>query len=344
MEDSEGARALVQAAYESPVTCIGIDTEYRFEQDHPIRLRGDSEWYDIRSVRPFCLAFAILSEDRLLRFVVDLRVASLLPLVQEVLDLPVPFACHHAQAELFVLWSLGLREPRLVWDTLLAEKALRLGRCPLRARARRAEDDAEAVQLKRVAAAEETESLAGADSGPLRDHGPESRRQGDPPGLVPDQAARGALDPDRGRLLRGRCPGHRGAPRGPAHRLRPRRDRRGPRPGGDALGRDGRRDRVGGGPVRPGPMPGLPRRLDTGPQRIDVELRDHGITNPNNSQQLGQFLKAHALDRHFPKTKGGQPCTKDDVLEARAHLHPRSRWSGAGGRSANWPRTRRSSA
>src|SRR5512135_3641477 len=43
---------------------------------------------------------------------------------------------------------------------MLAEKALRLGRCPLRARARRAEDDAEAARLKRVAAAEEAESLA----------------------------------------------------------------------------------------------------------------------------------------------------------------------------------------
>ena len=152
--------ALVQAAYESPVTCVGIDTEYRFDRDRPIRLRGDYEWYDIRSVRPFCLAFAIISEDRLLRFVVDLRVASLLTLVQEVLDLPVPFACHHAKAELFALWSLGLREPRILWDTMVAEKALRLGRCPLRARARRAEDDAEAARLKRVAAAEEAESLA----------------------------------------------------------------------------------------------------------------------------------------------------------------------------------------
>ena len=30
VQDSGGARTLVQAAYESPVTCIGIDTEYRF--------------------------------------------------------------------------------------------------------------------------------------------------------------------------------------------------------------------------------------------------------------------------------------------------------------------------
>ena len=79
VQDSGGARTLVQAAYESPVPCIGIDTEYRFDRDHPIRLRGDYEWYDIRSVRPFCLAFAIISEDRLLRFVVDLRVGPVDP-------------------------------------------------------------------------------------------------------------------------------------------------------------------------------------------------------------------------------------------------------------------------
>ena len=131
--DQAGAHDMVQAALESPVSCIGIDTEYRFAEDRLIRLRGGKvTWHDIRSIRPFCIAFAIASSGRMLRFVVDLRINDLLPMVQEVLDLPVPFTSHHGKSELFTVWSLGLREPRILWDTLLAERALRLGGCPLR--------------------------------------------------------------------------------------------------------------------------------------------------------------------------------------------------------------------
>jgi hypothetical protein len=103
VQDPDQARDMVQAAYESPVSWIGIDTEYRFSHDQPVPLPNGEEWRDIRSIRPFCIAFAIVSGDRLLRFVVDLRVDGLRSAVQDVLDLPVPFAAHHARSELFVL-------------------------------------------------------------------------------------------------------------------------------------------------------------------------------------------------------------------------------------------------
>ena len=123
-------------------------------------LPNGDEWRDIRSIRPFCIAFAIVSEDRVLRFVVDLRVADLLPSVQEVLDLPVAFAAHHARSELFVLWTLGLREPRLLWDTMLAEKALMLGRSPWRRKSREAVTDEDAIRFREAADAAEQTSLS----------------------------------------------------------------------------------------------------------------------------------------------------------------------------------------
>ena len=131
VQDKAGALEMVQAAFESPVSCIGIDTEYRFTEDQPIRLRSSKDnWHDIRSTRPFCVALAIVSSGRMLRFVVDVRVNDLLPLVQQVLDLPVPFASHYAKAELFAIWSLGLREPRILWDTLAGGEGVAPGRLP----------------------------------------------------------------------------------------------------------------------------------------------------------------------------------------------------------------------
>ena len=85
--------------YENPVSWIGIDTEYRFSHDQPVGLPNGDEWRDIHSIQPFCIAFAIVSEDQLLRFVVDLRSSRPSARVQEVLDLPVPFAAHHARSE-----------------------------------------------------------------------------------------------------------------------------------------------------------------------------------------------------------------------------------------------------
>jgi DNA polymerase I-like protein with 3'-5' exonuclease and polymerase domains len=322
VQDSGGARALVQAAYELPVNCVGIDTEYRFEKDYPIRLRGDYEWHDIRSVRPFCLAFAIISDHRMLRFVVDLRLRDLLPMVQEVLDLAVPFACHHAKAELFALWSLGLREPRLVWDTLLAEKALRLGRCPLRARARRAEDD-EAARLKRIAAAEEIESLAlertAARYGiTVPSHGAKATLQAsfltkplEAP-LTQTEVAYCAADAQATAAIR-----------------EPQRtacDRAGIL---EAL------DRV----VMPWNVTAAEIEwtgvlydrdkcqflLDSSSrvrERLGAELAYLGIANPNSSEQLAGVLESVGLGRHFPRTETGRLSTRDRVLEEREHLHP----------------------
>ena len=63
VQQPDQASEMVQAAVESPVSWIGIDTEYRFVHDQPAVLPSGEEWRDIRSIRPFCIAFAIVSED-----------------------------------------------------------------------------------------------------------------------------------------------------------------------------------------------------------------------------------------------------------------------------------------
>ena len=119
IEDLDGAQRLVQACLESPVSWIGIDAEFRYESEHPMYVQKTTsthrkEVWDVRTIHPFCLAFAVASEEVLFRFVVDLRVPEILSAVQDVLDLPVPFVAHFARAELFVLWTLGLREPEIL--------------------------------------------------------------------------------------------------------------------------------------------------------------------------------------------------------------------------------------
>ena len=169
--------------------CLRVAGELRRNRHRiPIRPRinrsglrgGKDHWHDIRSIRPFCIAFAIISAGRDVRFVVDLRVKRPLAdgpggvgLSRSLSPLTMP------KPSCSLLWSLGLREPRIIWDTLLAERALHLGGCPLRARARRAESDEEAVRLKQDAAAVAAQSLSlDSDGRSLRNRDPAPRLQG----------------------------------------------------------------------------------------------------------------------------------------------------------------------
>ena len=117
VEDSEAAEHFIQACYESPIARIGIDSEFRPRADHPLYQKGNKKVWDLRSIYPFCMAFAVVSEGSLLQFVIDLRVKEIRSAVQRVLDLPVTFVAHFVRAELLVFWTLGLREPEQVWDT-----------------------------------------------------------------------------------------------------------------------------------------------------------------------------------------------------------------------------------
>ncbi|WP_339912188.1 DNA polymerase [Symmachiella dynata] len=322
VKTSEEAEQMVQLVYEAPVSYIGIDTEYRFAADAPIALNSKKEWRDIRSIQSFCLAFAVVGDRTIVNFAIDLRLTSLLPFIQRVLDLPVPFVCHHAQSELFVLWQLGLREPRIVWDTLLAERALRLGKKTFRART---SGISEYEEIRTQAAAEEayTKGL-GLDAVADRYGIPISRsatklqlqesfltKPVDEP-LTKEELRYCAEDAEITAQIR--------------------------EPQRMACDRSGIceiLDRV----MMPWNVTTaetqwigvkfdrskcqLFRDASEGLQaKLAGELTQYGIDNPGSSQQIAVFLKRNGLAGHFPKTTSGQVSTSDRLLETREHIHP----------------------
>ncbi len=125
-----GMEEMVELARQLPLNLISIDFEYRFSRA-PIALRSNKIKYDIRSVEPLLMSLALSSvqgdEHALFPFVIDLRQRGLNSLVQQVLDLPVPYIAHHAKAELHCLWQLGIRVPDQWWCTCIAERSLYLG-------------------------------------------------------------------------------------------------------------------------------------------------------------------------------------------------------------------------
>ena len=323
VQNADQAHEMIQAAYENPVSWIGIDIEYRFSHDQPVGLPNGDEWRDIHSIQPFCIAFAIVSEEQLLRFVVDLRVAGLLPVVQEVLDLPVAFASHNARSELFAFWSLGLREPRVLWDTMLAEKALMLGRSPWRRKSREALTDEEAASLKEAANAEQESSLslcsvAARYNIAIPDVSAKAALQSsfltkpmDEP-LTNTEVEYCAVDAQRASLIRG-----------------PQRaacDRAG------ILETLDRVVMVWNVTVAEIQWHGVLydrdkcRLLLDGSarvrERLGTEFTRLGIANPNSAEQLANLLQAAGLGQYFPKTETGRLSTRDNVLEGREHLHP----------------------
>lgn len=321
VETSGDADQMAQFVYETPVSYIGIDTEYRFMADTPIRLNGKKEWWDIRSVQPFCLAFAVVSDVAIVRYVIDLRLTDLLPFIQRVIDLPVPFVCHHAQSELFVLWQLGLHEPRLVWDTLLAERALQLGKKAFRTRP---SGDSECEEIQRQEAAEEayTKGL-GLDAVADRYEVPISRSTTKQrlqesfltkpfvESLTTEELDYCAEDAEITARIR-----------------EPQRVMC------DRAGICEILDRV----IMPWNVTTAEIRW-TGvefdrskcrlfceasedlQEKIAAELTQFGINNPASSRQIAAFLERYKLTDHFPKTTSGQICTSDRFLEAREHLH-----------------------
>jgi DNA polymerase-1 len=85
---------------------------------------------------------------RMMRFVVDCRRPEAVRPLDGLFNLPVPFAAHFVQAELFCLWKLGLAVPDQVWDTWAAERALLLGLYHARYAAEKPADELEEARAK----------------------------------------------------------------------------------------------------------------------------------------------------------------------------------------------------
>ncbi len=322
IETSDEAERMVQFVYEAPVSYIGMDTEYRFAADAPIPLNGKKEWRDIRSIQPFCLAFAVVGDRTIVNFAIDLRVANLLPFIQRVLDLPVPFVCHHAQSELFVLWQLALREPRIVWDTLLAERALRLGKKTFRARP---SGISECEEIQNQTAAEEAytqglglDAVASRYKVSVSRSATKQRQQEsfltkpfDEP-LTDEELRYCAEDAEITAQIR-----------------EPQRvacDRAGIC---EVLDRVLMSWNVTTAEIQwmgvkfDRPKCKLFREASEDLQgKIAAELNQFGINNPGSSHQVAAFLERSGLAGHFPKTTSGQVSTSDRLLETREHIHP----------------------
>ena len=328
IEDLDGAKRLNQACLELPVSWIGIDTEFRYESEHPMYVQKSTsvhrkEIWDIRAIRPFCLAFAVASGDALFRFIVDLRVPEILPAVQRVLDLPVPFVAHFARAELFVFWTLGLREPEILWDTLVAERALNLGRFRIRIESNKDESDPDAIRSRELAHHWHEHRLS-LEQVLLR-YGLSHAFGGSKQLLQRSFLSKpfdAALTPTEIEYC--------AADAQAVAELYPRQ-----RLACDLAGITQTLDRV----VQPWTITAaeiewhgvlydreqceLFLRNSAGIRvQIESELQSHGISNPGSTKQIAQFLKAHGLDHHFPRTKTGWPSTQDKDLKQRQHLHP----------------------
>jgi DNA polymerase I len=129
----DGARAMVDFAQQRPLFRIGLDTEFRYDRPGVVIDKRNTT-YDPRSIRPLLLSLAMAEpsdangDGTLYAFVIDLRKMELLPVLEELFRLPMPFIGHFVKVELFCLWRLGLPEPSILWDTFIFEKALQMGR------------------------------------------------------------------------------------------------------------------------------------------------------------------------------------------------------------------------
>ena len=132
IETVEEAQAMVDFALQRPLSHIGFDTEFGYDRPGVV-IDKRSTAHDPRNIRPLLLSlsFAEPAEDGggyLYNFVIDLRKPEILPGLNALFLLPIPFIGHFAKVELFCLWRLGLADPLILWDTFIFEKLLHLGR------------------------------------------------------------------------------------------------------------------------------------------------------------------------------------------------------------------------
>jgi DNA polymerase I len=88
---------------------------------------------DPHSIQPVALAVVLVETCRRAktayhRFVVDLSKPQLVKALQPLFNLKIPFVGYNLKPAYFCLWQLGLPAPATVWDSLVCEQALHLGR------------------------------------------------------------------------------------------------------------------------------------------------------------------------------------------------------------------------
>ncbi|SKA35910.1 DNA polymerase [Photobacterium toruni] len=126
INDDKKLQEWIDAISQCPISAVCIDFEFNFTKPPIILPQGDKA--DIRSVKPLLMSITVLSDTKLITAVIDLTAPLELTLLQALLSFPTTYIAHNAKAELQCIWQLGLVEPAIWWDTLIAERAIYLGK------------------------------------------------------------------------------------------------------------------------------------------------------------------------------------------------------------------------
>ncbi|HEY7116648.1 MAG TPA: DNA polymerase [Tepidisphaeraceae bacterium] len=164
VSDAKSASDMLELALCRPIAYVGFDAEFRYGRA-PVPLRNGKTATDRSSIVPLLLSLAFVEHDaadetaRVYRFVVDVHNHrdQVLPVLRELLRQPWCFVGHYMTMDLACLWKLGIDEPRTIWDTWVAEKALRLGLDSVRQAGPDNETGSEAEEAR---AREEAEALS----------------------------------------------------------------------------------------------------------------------------------------------------------------------------------------
>src|SRR5262245_18883435 len=157
--DAQAARNLVELARQRPLTCVGIDFEFRHDRPGVWMKKyagKDLYWQDPYSCVPLLLAVALVEKIadggvHLYRFVTDCRCSEAVAPLADLFRLPVTFVGHSLRAELTCLWRLGLPVPDRIWDTWVAEKCSLLGLSHARYKKAQPADEYEQAEAKEEA-------------------------------------------------------------------------------------------------------------------------------------------------------------------------------------------------
>lgn len=126
----ELAHSFVIHTSRTSLTCAALDFEFGYAPGAEKPLKGQKSFFDIRMIQPLLCSIAVVEQDtgHISTAVFDVRIPEVVTELAQLLRLPVTFVGHYLPSELFCLWQLELPEINTIWDTLIAEKALNLGK------------------------------------------------------------------------------------------------------------------------------------------------------------------------------------------------------------------------
>lgn len=124
-------KQIVKLARQLPLSHVGFSVDFTY--DNPGIALKTTIVHDPRTIQPVKLALVLVeshsrTKPTYHRFVVNLGKPQLVKALKPLFRLKVPFVGYDLKPGFFCLWQLGLPAPVTVWDGLVCEQALHLGR------------------------------------------------------------------------------------------------------------------------------------------------------------------------------------------------------------------------